>query len=274
VSAPSLPLERLREEVSAHDWYHTLELAPGVTTPGWFDTRKVVDRLPLPETLAGKRCLDVGTFDGFWAFEMESRGAEEVVALDVLDPADWDWPANSPPEVVTALARRKAGGVGFDLASRALRSSVRRLELSVYDLNDANAGGFDFVYFGSLLMALRDPIGALQCVRGVCAGQLLVVDNIDTPLSLLFRGRPVASLEAQGRPWWWKPNLSALVRMIEAAGFRLLEPPRRINMPPGPGQPRVIPTFATLRHRGGRERFFNRWRGDPHAAVLAAAAAQ
>ena len=29
-------------------WYHTLELPEGVT-PGWFDLRPVVDKLPWPE---------------------------------------------------------------------------------------------------------------------------------------------------------------------------------------------------------------------------------
>ena len=42
---------------------------------GWFDTRAVGPRSRCPTSLAGKRCLDVGTWDGFWAFEMERRGA-------------------------------------------------------------------------------------------------------------------------------------------------------------------------------------------------------
>ena len=48
---------------------------------------------PSRERLDGKRCLDVGTYDGFWAFEIEQRGAKEVVAVDVLDPRRWDWPS-------------------------------------------------------------------------------------------------------------------------------------------------------------------------------------
>src|SRR5215204_594601 len=90
---------RLDEQVAALDWYHTLELAPGIVTPGWFDARGVVPQLPMPASLAGRRCLDVGTYDGFWAFEMERRGAEEVVAIDVVDSRRWEWPAGSQPEV-------------------------------------------------------------------------------------------------------------------------------------------------------------------------------
>ena len=49
------------------EWYHSIELAPGEVTPGCFDTRAVAGKVPLPANLAGKRCLDVGTRDGFWA---------------------------------------------------------------------------------------------------------------------------------------------------------------------------------------------------------------
>ena len=117
------PVE-LRREVAKHDWYHTIELAPGVVTAGWFDTRQVVDRIPFPRSLEGKRGLDVGSFDGFWAFEMARRGAREVVAIDLLDPSLCDWPPGSDGAVLDAMARRKATGEGFLLAHDVLGSSV------------------------------------------------------------------------------------------------------------------------------------------------------
>src|SRR5919201_5774181 len=100
IEVPAGSQEELRAHIAGREWYHTIELAPGVVTPGWFDTRKVVGRLPLPASLAGMWCLDIGTFDGFWAFEMERRGAEEVLAIDILDPLRWDWPVNSEQEVI------------------------------------------------------------------------------------------------------------------------------------------------------------------------------
>ena len=63
----------LRRRVAAESWWHTLELAPGVTTPGWWDLRPTATRVPWAGSLSGLRCLDVGTMDGFWAFEMEHR---------------------------------------------------------------------------------------------------------------------------------------------------------------------------------------------------------
>jgi tRNA (mo5U34)-methyltransferase len=259
----------LRRRVEALEWYHTLELAPGVVTPGWFDTRSITGDVCLPTSLAGQRCLDIGTFDGFWAFEMDRRGAAEVVAIDVLDPAGWDWPAGSTDAVASALAARKGRGEGFLLAAEALASPVRRVERSVYDLDPAVDGEFGFVYLGSLLLHLRDPIGALERVRSVCNGELVLCDAIDPWLSRVWRGRPMASLDAVGRPWWWKPNEAALVGMVEAAGFEVVEGPKRLRMPRGKGQPRSLPRPRVLRSPAGRQAIRSAWRGDPHAALRA-----
>jgi tRNA (mo5U34)-methyltransferase len=250
------------------EWYHTIELRPGLLTPGWFDTRPVAARLPFPD-LTGKRCLDVATFDGFWAFEMERRGAAEVMAIDVLEPEDWDWPVNSSAEVRAALERRKQGGHGFQIARDALGSSVQFRELSVYDLDPAVMGDFDFVYLGSLLLHLRDPVRALERVRSVCRGRLLLVENIDLALSLLHSRAPVAMFEGRDRPWWWKLNLSGLLRVVRAAGFQILDRPRRIYMPPGPGHPRPRPGLELLRSAEARQLMLTSIKGDPHAAVLA-----
>lgn len=264
----TVPIASLHAEL-AQEWYHTIELAPGVVTPGWFDARPVLERLPFPTSLVGLRCLDVATFDGFWAFEMERRGAEEVIAVDILDPEGWDWPVNAGLEVVAALERRKKGGHGFRIAKAALDSSVTFRELSVYELDPSLVGEFDFVYVGSLLMHVRDPVRALERVRAICRGTLLLVDNINLPLSILMPRRPVAALDGRGRPWWWKFNLAGLIRAVEAAGFRIIQRPRRIYMPPGAGHPRPGITLELLRNEEARHFMLTRLKGDPHAALLA-----
>jgi tRNA (mo5U34)-methyltransferase len=266
--ATRLSREELRA-AAARDWYHTIELAPGIVTPGWFDHRSIVPKLPFPASLAGMRCLDVATFDGFWAFEMERRGADEVVAIDVLDPRDWDWPAGSETTVADQLARRKEGARGFSVASEAVGSSVSYEESSVYDLDPAEHGEFDFVYLGSLLMHLRDPVRALERVRAVCRGRLLVVDNINLFLTAVLRRSPAAYLDGRGRPWWWKVNLAGLVRMVEVAGFRLAQPPRRVYIPAGAGHPVVPWSRSLLTSQEARGFMLTRLKGDPHAAILA-----
>ena len=110
-SAAVVDLGELRARVGGREWYHTIELAPGVITPGWFDTRPVARRLPIPADLGAHRCLDIGTFDGFWAFEMERRGGA-VTAIDILDDRRWDWPATRTLATGTRSSGARASVVG------------------------------------------------------------------------------------------------------------------------------------------------------------------
>lgn len=251
------------------EWYHTIDIAPGVVTPGWFDLRSLPAELPIPASTAGMRCLDIGTFDGFWAFELERRGAAEVTAVDVLDPEKWDWPVGSEASVVEAVGRRKAAGRGFDIAREALGSKVERREMSVYDLDPAAIGTFDFVYVGSLLLHLRDPVRAVERVASICSGQALFVDAVDLPLSRLFPRRPIATLDGIGRPWWWKPNTAGLARMITAGGFQVTSGPQLVYMRGGVGFQAGTVSLRRLRRIDGWQELVTQRRGEPHAAVLA-----
>jgi len=248
-------------------WYHTIDVAPGVSTPGWFDLRPVVDKYPWPD-VRGKRCLDIGTYDGFIAFELERRGAAEVIAVDINDHTKWDWPVGSEESVVEAVGQRKAAGRGFEVARDALGSKVQRLELSVYDLDPEVVGTFDFVYVGSLLLHLRDPVRAVERVASVCRGQALFVDAIDLPASRLFPRRPIATLDGLGRPWWWKPNLAGLTRMIRAGGFDVVKGPQLVYMRAGAGFESGKVPLRRLRRLDGWQELITVRRGEPHAAVL------
>ena len=79
----------------------------------------------------------------------------------------------------------------------------------------------------------------------------------------------MAALDGRDRPWWWTPNQAALVRMVEAAGFRLVAPPRRVRLPAGRGQGRVPLRPRALATPAGREALVRTRLGDLHAAVLA-----
>jgi tRNA (mo5U34)-methyltransferase len=257
------------DDVAEREWYHTLELAPGVETPGFFDHRTLVQKLPIPASLAGRRCLDIGTFDGFWAFEMERRGASEVVAADIVDPMAWDWPAGADPLAIDALERRKQAGRGFEIAAQALGSRVEKIEASVYELDPHIHGEFDFVFMGSLLLHLRDPVGALERVRSVCRGLFLTIDAVDPLLTLLHPLRPLGFLEGTARPWWWKPNLRGYRQMVVSAGFEVLRGPTPVLIPPGAEVRRKRVPWRALRAYEGRQAFIRRHVGDPHAFILA-----
>jgi len=246
----------LREQVAEVEWYHSIELPGGITTPGWFDTRAAAAKVPLPARLDGRRCLDVGTWDGFWAFEMERRGAAHVTAIDIDDPERWDWPRQARGTAgVEVLRAVKGANAGFTIAHEALGSKVERRDVSVYELDPAQHGTFDLVFLGSLLLHLRDPVGALEAIRGVCTGELIVADTVELLPSLLFPRTPYARLEGKDRPWWWQPNRAAILRMVESAGFTPVKATRVYSVPTGPSHPPV---------RGLKGRL-----GIPHVAVLA-----
>lgn len=223
-------------DIAARLWYHTIDLPGGVVTPGWFDLRPIVERLPWPE-VTGRRCLDVGTYDGFLAFELERRGAAEVVATDIEDHADWDWPPRARArgvEYLTTVAGEK--GKGFDIAAQALGSKVERRFISVYDLSPETVGEFDVVVCGSLLLHLRDPFRALEAIRGVSRGHFLSMEEIDFRLTATSPKWPVLRLSGD-RGQWCIPNAAGHVRMLSVAGFDVVDAPKPFSVPFGEGHP-------------------------------------
>lgn len=140
---------------SVDPWYHRIEVRPGLTTPGVNDSQLVLRSLDLPEDLSGLRVLDIGTRDGFFAFECERRGAE-VTAVDYM-----------PPEQT-----------GFPVARELLGANVEFIQDNVYELSYEKYGGFDLVLFLDVLHHLRDPMLALDRIWDVCRGRLIVETQV------------------------------------------------------------------------------------------------
>ena len=214
----------LRERVRELDpWYHTLDLGQGVNTQGMFDLRPYVERYGLPE-VSGKRVLDVGTFDGFWAFELERRGAI-VTSLDLDRIQELDWPPRLRP------AHDEGRGETFRLAREALGSSVERVGCSIYAATPERLGGaFDLVFCGSVLIHLRDPMLALERMAGLCAGRLILAEEYSRRLAPF---RFVAGAEFRGdSPWstWWIPTVATWLRMVHTAGFEDVHRHSRFKM--------------------------------------------
>lgn len=223
--------QALQDAVDRYRWYHTIELGDGVLTPGMFDHRPVVDRYLIPEDLNGLRCLDVGTMDGFWAFEMERRGAAEVVAADLGAVDDLDWPPRWRERVEPSLDETKAER--FALVQRALSSSVTRVERSVYDLDPEAMGSFDLIFCGDLLVHLKDPITAVQRLLGVCRGSAIVCNPAKRfPLG---RRRALAEVDGIDEFRWWLLSETSVERMMLAVGFARVERGRRFELPPRAG---------------------------------------
>jgi tRNA (mo5U34)-methyltransferase len=156
--------------------------------------------------------------DGFWAFELERRGANEVVAIDLVDPWQQDAPVGersdgpAPPEALR--------GSGFHVAADLLGSRVQYRDLNVYDLDPRDLGEFDVVVMGYVLQMLRDPLRGLEAVRRVCRGHLILLDTVSLPLSLV--PSPVARLDARrDGSEWFVFNRRGLRKALELAGFEV-----------------------------------------------------
>jgi tRNA (mo5U34)-methyltransferase len=209
--------EALAARVSEIVWYHSIELPGGLTTPGVWDHRPLVPHYGFPADMTGMTAIDVATFDGFWAFEMERRGAK-VVALDIDTMSQADFPVAAREQI------REEGvdvvlGRGFDLAREVLGSSVEKIKSTVYELAPERTGTFDYVHMGDLLVHLERPLEALRRVRSVTKRRAHIVDVFYPELS-----DPERQLLQYEGGWdgliWWRPSLETLAQLVLDAGFR------------------------------------------------------
>jgi tRNA (mo5U34)-methyltransferase len=196
--------EELQSRADAIRWYHTIDLGQGVVTKGFDETPLRLPRLDLPGSLRGRTVLDIGAWDGFFAFEAERRGAARVVAADYYS---WHGPTWSTK-------------AGFELAREALGSRVEDVDIDVMDLSPERVGTFDVVLFLGVLYHLPHPLLALERVASV-TGDLLVLETV---VDMVGVGRPAAAFypgrELNGDPTnWWGPNVPAVHGMLRTVGF-------------------------------------------------------
>jgi tRNA (mo5U34)-methyltransferase len=215
--------DEIRRLIAQHDrWWHEIELAPGIVTPGDDTNREklpVLEGLGLPESLKGMRALDLGCSDGFFSFELEKRGA-----------------------AVTAMDFVPATHTGFDIARRILGSHVDYRVGNVYSLNPDEFGEYDIVFFLGVLYHLRRPQAALDAIRSVMpvGGQLYVASFLIDE-HVLLPDSSVTTLAAlnpllEQIPLWqayrggelngdytncFAPNMKALHVALEEAQFRV-----------------------------------------------------
>ena len=203
-------------------WWHEIELAPGIVTPGDDSNRMklpILDALGLPRDLRGRRALDIGCSDGYFSFELEKRGAE-VVAIDFV------------PETYS----------GFATARRILGSRVDYRMDNVYNLTPASYGAFDVVLFLGVLYHLRKPLAALDAIRSVMKeGAQLFVGTMLIDEYFLLPDGTTTTLDAlnprlKDVPLWqfypgdslngdytnaFAPNRRALEAALQEAQFRV-----------------------------------------------------
>ena len=211
--------EEKLKRIASRQWYHSIEIEPGLVTPGAHplaELTQVLEYLKLPARLDGLSVLDIGAWDGFYSFEAERRGASRVVAYDVA-PADY---------------------FGFSTASELLGSKVEYVQGSVYELRKEAVGTFDLVLFAGVFYHLRYPLLALDRIHAVCDGsmvlethclddcvllddgQVTTLERIDPRLARipLYRFYPGNELNHDYSNWF-APNRCAIEDGLRTAGF-------------------------------------------------------
>lgn len=214
--------EEVREAISGvENWYHQIEVAPGVVTPGVHDSEAALEAMEIPDRMDGKRVLDVGARDGYFSFVAEARGAE-VLAIDAV--------------AIEHLS-------SFTTAAKLLDSSVEYGTMNVYDVDPEELGTFDAIFFLGVLYHLRDPMLALDKLWSVAKpGALIWVESHtidwgfvdpDSGEQKTFASVAPKLAEAPMAQFypkdllggnftnWWGPNLAGLEAMVRSAGFEV-----------------------------------------------------
>jgi tRNA (mo5U34)-methyltransferase len=191
-------------ELEEKGWYHSFELFGGTIIEGVnsLETQKRrYARFPIPADLAGKRVLDIGAWDGWFAFEAERRGAA-VTAVDCVEVPHFRW------------------------MGQKLGSQVDYRVVDLYDLPDAGLGAFDYVFFLGVLYHVRHPLLALEIVCRLTA-DVAVVDSFVTdgptwsehpdelPALEFYETTELGDLLDN----WFGPSVSCLLALCRAAGF-------------------------------------------------------
>ena len=179
----------------------------GTNTNPWHIQRRFRRRmrlLQIPKDLTGKTVLDMGSWDGFWAFECERRGAKRVLAID------------------TWVSERQYGT--FLYARERLGSKVDHLKLDAHDVSPERTGKFDLVLCFGLLYHLRHPLLALEKIRSVSLDQLIIETNSlipaiheRIPMITFFPGDEASDNLFQHKGGF--PTRSWLARALHSAGF-------------------------------------------------------
>jgi tRNA (mo5U34)-methyltransferase len=233
-------------------WYHTIDLGDGLVTPGTFDYRASLAEFRFPDDMSGMSALDVGSASGFFAFELERRGAA-VTSIEIPALDRWDhFPGESehaivnkirdllpyhsvlPSDVIERTFRTLTAQQlhhmlldgPFEFCRRVLHSRVERAFGAVYDLPQVlgDTRRFDVVLLGDILLHTIDPLRALVAASRVCGGTLMIVQEMgstsdDRPAVLYVGGDTPDADVAQ----WWRPNLPWFRHVLKRVGFDDIE---------------------------------------------------
>lgn len=192
--------ERLAEFFDQAYWFHTIDLGDGKATKGVYDVRPIVDMHGFDDSLAGKSVLDVGTSDGFYAFELARRDPDSVCAVDT-NSYDGSVPTDVSPakmekyvakysrereeyekfhDIFSALGLK--GSNKLVVLADYLDSIVKFQQCSIYELEKIGRK-FDLVFCGGLFGHLKHPLLGMEQMRLVTSEKCIITLNGALPVS-------------------------------------------------------------------------------------------
>jgi tRNA (mo5U34)-methyltransferase len=218
-------------------WFHTFSLDEGsLYTPGVARDHRY--RIPvLPDDLTGKSVLDVGAFDGFYAFLAESRGARHVVAVDNEQYRNW---------VIARWGVELEGGEGFRAIAELLDSKVDYRRLDAFELDQLDER-FDVIFCFGILHRVESPLGLLKVLRRRLAGGGYVLLETYGVANRRLEDDAAIHVYAAGEVYarddfvYWGFSGESLARLADHAGFARAE---IIDTPMIDGHPRIIGTLV------------------------------
>ena len=150
-------------------WFHTFALnqANGIYTPGYARDHRY--RIPaIPRSFERLAVLDIGTFDGFYAFLAEARGAERVLAIDNEQYTEW---------VRSRWGVELDGGEGFRAIHALLDSRVEYRKLDALEL-DRLEDRFDLIFCCGILHRVEAPARLMRVLsRRLAEGGKVLIET-------------------------------------------------------------------------------------------------
>lgn len=208
------------------DFYHTMDL-PGIgEVRGQWDLRGNEASYCGNASFGGKTVLEIGPASGHLTFWMERQGAH-VTVLDLDENDKWDvvpiagLDLNALHQQRSAHLRRLQNSWWF--ARGAFRSQASALYGNVYDLS-SSVGSFDIVTFGSVLLHLRDPLGALAAAARVCRDTMVVTETDSVERRPLLgktrRREPALYFQPANYDTWYFVTPAAVEQFLKVVGFQ------------------------------------------------------
>ena len=193
-------------ELMTVPWHHSIQLFPNLVTNGSKSTgllEKERSAILGPLDLAGREVLDIGSWNGYFAFEAKRAGATRVIASDSLC---WHLPVFRGRET-------------FDLARECLDLDIETKVIDPTEL-PGDLAPVDVVLFLGVFYHMHDPIAVLKSA-GELARDVLVIEThqdlltLDRP-GMVFYPRDTLNGDHSN---WWGPNPECMFELLESIGW-------------------------------------------------------